>query len=120
MRARFSEVLILTPAVVFTLATRESASTRPKKRRRASRPADARALPPPGHAGWEWNPDHHAGPAKTADADRGLSEGTRAAPPHDPTRQQQPSAASFLAERAIRESSNPPCRSRNRRRSTAS
>src|SRR5258708_4590017 len=33
-----------------------------------------------GHAGWEWNPDHHAGPAKTAGADRGSSEGTRAAP----------------------------------------
>ena len=42
--ARFSKILILAPAVVFTLATRESASTRPKKHRRASRPADARAL----------------------------------------------------------------------------
>src|SRR6266436_5988511 len=89
------------PAVVFTRARGESASTRPKKQRRASRPADARALPPPAHAGWEWNPDHHAGPAKTAGADRGLSEGTRAAPAHDPARQQQPSAADFLAERAI-------------------
>jgi hypothetical protein len=47
VRARFSEALILAPAVVFTRATGESASTRPKKHRRASRPADARALPPP-------------------------------------------------------------------------
>jgi len=80
VRARFSEVLILAPAVGFTLATGENASTRPKKHRRASHPANARALPPPGHAGWEWNPDHHAGSAKTAGADRGLSEGARAAP----------------------------------------
>ena len=71
MHARFSKVLILAPAVVFTLATRESTSTRPKKHRRASRPADARALPPPGHAGWEWNPIIMQGlpkrPARTAD-----------------------------------------------------
>jgi hypothetical protein len=71
MHARFSKVLILAPAVVFTLATGESASTRPKKHRRASRPADARALPPPGHAGWEWNPIIMQGlpkrPARTAD-----------------------------------------------------
>src|SRR5260370_27682848 len=86
MRARFSEVLILAPAAVFTRARGESASTRPKKHRRASRPADARALPAPGHAGWDRNPDHHAGPAKTAGADRAVSEGTRAAPRTIPRR----------------------------------
>jgi len=45
VRARFSEALILAPAAVFTLARGESASTRPKKHRRTSGPAEARALP---------------------------------------------------------------------------
>src|SRR5260370_5666074 len=80
MRARFSVVLILAPAAVFTRGGGEGAATAARKDRRAARPADARALPAPGHAGWERIPDHHAGPAKTAGADRGLSEGTRAAP----------------------------------------
>jgi len=84
MRARFSEVLILAPAVVFTLATRESASTRPKKHRRASRPADARASPPPVTPDGSGTPIIMQGlpkrPARTADYPKERAQRPRTIP----------------------------------------
>jgi len=57
VRAPFSEVFIFAFAVVFCSGDGWKRVDAPQEApRRASRPADDRALPPPGHARCEWNP----------------------------------------------------------------
>ena len=117
--ARFSEVLILAPQS-FLLWQRVRAH------RRAPRSTAGRRAPPtrercllavtPDGSG---TPIIMQGPPNGGRGPRNIRRSARSAA-HDPARQQQASAAGFLAERAVRESSNPPCRYGNHRRSTAS
>jgi hypothetical protein len=119
VRAPFSEVLILASAVVFTLATGESASTRPKKRRRASRLADARALPPPGQAGVRVEPRSSCRACQNGRRGPRVIQGARGTPAHDPHAAAANRLLPVPSERAIAGLQGA-CLSRSRRRSTAS
>src|SRR5262249_13051314 len=77
-----------------------------KLRRRARRSTAAsvasppRSSVPPSRSRWTKVPPQSSGGPRSG-ADRGLSEGTRGAPAHDPARQAAPPCGRSLAERAV-------------------